>query len=60
MILLGLDSLHRKDIIHRDLKPGNIFIDELSQRTKILKIGDFGLSKKIYGENEDVYEFLGA
>jgi serine/threonine protein kinase len=44
-ILLGLDFLHENDIFHRDLKPGNIFIDELHDGMKILKIGDFGISK---------------
>ena len=45
MILLGLDFLHSKKIFHRDLKPGNILIDEEEYGMKILKIGDFGISK---------------
>jgi serine/threonine protein kinase len=45
MILLGLEFLHNKEIFHRDLKPGNILIDELHNGMKILKIGDFGISK---------------
>lgn len=45
MILLGLHYLHSKGIFHRDLKPENIFIGELKNGMKILKIGDFGISK---------------
>jgi serine/threonine protein kinase len=46
MIVLRLDYLLNKNIMHRDLKPGNILVDELSNKMKILKITDFGLSKK--------------
>ncbi len=45
MILLGLHYLHNKNIIHRDLKPGNILIDQLANGVKVLKIGDFNISK---------------
>ena len=45
MILIALHYLHSKEIVHRDLKPANILIDELPGGVKILKIGDFGISK---------------
>jgi serine/threonine protein kinase len=45
MILLGLDFLHSKSIFHRDLKPGNIFVDKFENGKRILKIGDFGISR---------------
>jgi serine/threonine protein kinase len=52
MILIGLHYLHSKEIIHRDLKPANIFIEKLTERLNILKIGDFGISKvNIDGKN---------
>jgi serine/threonine protein kinase len=53
MILIALDFLHKEKIIHRDLKPANILIDKLNDGSKILKLSDFGLSKKI-----DLKEFM--
>ena len=44
-ILIALHYLHSKGIVHRDLKPANILIDELAEGVKILKIGDFGISR---------------
>lgn len=43
-IILGISCLHSHLIMHRDLKPGNIF---LNTDTMEIKIGDFGLSRKI-------------
>jgi serine/threonine protein kinase len=45
MILIALHYLHSKGIVHRDLKPANILIEEMPGGGKILKIGDFGISK---------------
>ncbi|GLH03286.1 Eukaryotic translation initiation factor 2-alpha kinase [Gryllus bimaculatus] len=41
-ILLGLEHVHSKDIVHRDLTTDNIF---LTKNYKMIKIGDFGISK---------------
>jgi len=40
--------LHEHGIVHRDLKPGNVFCD---QDARVIKIGDYGLSKFISCNN---------
>ena len=44
----GLKEIHDKNIIHRDLKPENIFLDSEMK----VKIGDFGVAKKLKNEND--------
>lgn len=44
-IVSGLAHVHAQKIIHRDLKPANIFA---SADGKVIKIGDFGLSKQLH------------
>ena len=43
-ICKGLKDIHSKHVIHKDLKPDNLF---LTNDLKV-KIGDFGISKKLY------------
>ena len=47
-ICLGLKEIHKNNLIHRDLKPDNLF---LTGDYKI-KIGDFGIAKKLKSKNE--------
>ena len=54
-ICLGLEEIHSKNIIHRDLKPENIFLKNVQ-----LKIGDFGIAKKINNLNEKTKSQVGT
>ena len=55
-ILQGLYYLHKNRVIHRDLKTLNIFLTENNH----IKIGDFGLSKKLINNNIYAYTFVGT
>ncbi|KAK6457683.1 kinase-like domain-containing protein [Scheffersomyces xylosifermentans] len=48
-VLIGLSYLHGEDIIHRDIKGANILIDIKGT----VKIGDFGISKKVNNIEDD-------
>lgn len=48
-LLLALNHCHKSGIVHRDLKPENLlFVDDSPD--SMLKIIDFGISKKIHGD----------
>lgn len=52
-VLIGLSYLHGEDIIHRDIKGANILIDIKGT----VKIGDFGISKKVSAIDEEDEDF---
>lgn len=45
-LVLALKHVHKNRILHRDLKTQNIF---LTRNSKVIKLGDFGISKVLDG-----------
>ena len=58
-ILQGLKSMHTEGYAHRDLKPANIFVVQSSPLWSI-KLGDFGISKRIENSGTNLRTFLGT
>jgi serine/threonine-protein kinase len=46
----GLSAVHAALIVHRDLKPANIFLTELPDRGVHVKLLDFGIGKRLGGQ----------
>ena len=55
-ILQGIYYLHKNRVLHRDLKTLNIFLTKDNH----IKIGDFGVSKKLINNNIYAYTFVGT
>ncbi len=51
----GVGYLHNQGVVHRDLKPANIFVEHGH-----LKIGDYGLSRRISGSDGDLSRGVGT
>lgn len=47
----ALAEAHAASVVHRDLKPANLFISRRADRSRIVKVLDFGVSKTI-GESQ--------
>jgi serine/threonine protein kinase len=43
----GLFAAHKASIVHRDLKPANIFLTEMLGQGTLIKLLDFGISKRV-------------
>jgi len=46
----GLAAVHQALIVHRDLKPANIFLTELPSAGTHIKLLDFGIGKRLGGQ----------
>ena len=55
-ICLAIKVLQKNKLIHRDLKPENLFIDDNHK----IKIGDFGVSKKLETNRKYAYTSVGT
>ncbi|MEO7032427.1 MAG: serine/threonine-protein kinase [Polyangiaceae bacterium] len=46
-VAAGLFAAHQASIVHRDLKPANIFLTEIPGQGLLVKLLDFGISKRV-------------
>jgi serine/threonine-protein kinase len=53
-IAAGLAAAHAQGVIHRDIKPSNIMVEHCTDGTKVVKIVDFGIAKKITENAEEI------
>ena len=55
-IAVAISAMNQADMVHRDLKPANIFLQNMHDRTKIVRLGDFGIVKLLDGQQEEQEE----
>ncbi len=58
-LLEGLEIMHAEGFAHRDLKPANIFVVQKDPKWWV-KIGDFGISKRIKNQDTSLRTFTGT
>ena len=55
----GLEIMHAEGFAHRDLKPANLFVVQKDPNWWV-KIGDFGISKRIQNQDTSLRTFTGT
>ena len=53
---MALSYIHANKILHRDIKSSNIYMT----KSGIVKIGDFGISKKLESTDANVHSVVGT
>jgi len=58
----GLSAAHRASIVHRDLKPANVFLVDVLGEGTLVKLLDFGISRRVGTEQRltGEYDVLGT
>ena len=56
-VAVGLAYLHGQRIVHRDLKPENILVQRCASDIFVLKLADFGFSKKQQQDDDGTFSF---
>ncbi len=46
-LVVAVEELHRRSCLHRDLKPSNVLVTHLSDRPPLLRVADFGISRRL-------------
>lgn len=59
-LLRGLVAMHDMGFTHRDLKPQNILIVAKSPPVWDVRIGDFGIAKRVQGDDTELRSIVGS
>src|ERR1051325_3333141 len=54
-LLSALSAVHATGIVHRDIKPSNLFLCDLPNGRRVLKVIDFGAAGEHVDQRADVY-----
>ena len=58
-VAAGVRYLHYQNVVHGDIKPQNLLVEDQGG-TQVVKIADFGISKMLEGEGQNVTDAAGT